>query len=1377
MPVQSLETQMGLDVSQYIAGAQKQIQAMGGQTAGIEKLIGVSERFNASQKLVSSTAKAVANEIQTVTAKIVELTKKQQEALAAGQQVAGHIPGTTRRVKETTIKTDLSKQLSPENVAAATGANEQLRQFFPVPAKATIDQLAKYESALGRVQKLLSEGKVSSARFTQIFDAVKSGSLSKLNLSGDEQKLVTALGQVGNAFKAADSEIGKFHLTLRNAFRITEALLLKEVISALVFQLQRAAIEAVQFQITLSQIRTLSTENQASFNSWSESIQRVSDALGLPQIEVAKAAYEALSAQIVEGRQQTEAFLKTAGDLARVGVADIGDSVKLLQAVFNSYNLSVERADEISAKLFVGVDRGNFTVKDLAGNFGRVSSTAAAMNVRFEETLAALTTLTRQGVSSADAQTQLLNIFLKLQNPTQATSKFLKSMGFETGQAAVQALGFIGVLREIEKATKGDISTLADFGGELRAIRGLIGLTTRGKGGEFEQDLAEIEGKARDKFAQARAIRGESAGDQLTIELNKVKNFFTNDFGQSALNTLNEISKSFGGLNNTVQATVKSITVLVKVVATYFVASKATNLAQSAFNASLDAFNHGSGLESAKTLEKNAEKAAALGRILKGIGAAAAFAVALDEFAKLRRELDGVNKKSEEYENTLKRIQSLRQGKTESGEAVGHKLFTQSALDQSTAFSGFVDKLFQPLLQKEAQAAQAANQTLETLREEGKETALQLTESFKKTSDSVGNLIKRYEEGFRRADTAINNSKKSVLSMKETVESLIFDLKFEFADSAQKFILRDQEIGRLRDEAQKLLSSGNDEDIEKGRDVAKQVLQKVQEDARERVRFQVEQERQRRQQSSTRGFVDNSPIFAHTQEQQDRLRAFAEHFANLELDVQRRKKEEQDLNEKAVLQEKERLRLLQKRVELFNQLKPSDEAGKIKPEFTDPGTGKFAPDKFIKDFDARSKAVTDLLITEEEKATILPQLEKARLNLLKQQTAELALQKIQSDQLKLGSIRDTSKEEFEKASKQRIQASQTAENASTELRVASEIARGFVDRARSDSKFSTIGEGEDRFTRFSQQLTALVYQAENNIRRATGGREVTPSQREAIAKQNEGLIKGILETQEEVDKQRNILLQRDAKGNLINNPQAQERLRLLSETLVQKLDLFVGQFTGKKDNSDFAVPGGATIGELKNQVTNAMKLFDEARQQENDAIRIQKNLEEQLSRIFTPAQLAAAKQTVATDTLTNATLRAATATQNLVNEFQRLPTLLPPAPPANIPVMPQGPGFHTGGLIKGPKGYDNLLIRAEAGEFVMNEKSTKKWLPQLIAMNNGMSPKIAGKYHEGGLVQTNVGDVNVTITGPISPERNVKQIGKALRREIRRGNLNLEQRK
>lgn len=91
-----------------------------------------------------------------------------------------------------------------------------------------------------------------------------------------------------------------------------------------------------------------------------------------------------------------------------------------------------------------------------------------------------------------------------------------------------------------------------------------------------------------------------------------------------------------------------------------------------------------------------------------------------------------------------------------------------------------------------------------------------------------------------------------------------------------------------------------------------------------------------------------------------------------------------------------------------------------------------------------------------------------------------------------------------------------------------------------------------------------------------------------------------------------------------------------------------------------------------------------------------------------------------------------------------------------------------GGMVGGPKGIDVIPTWLTAGEYVMPVAQTMAFLPLLKAMHMGRLP-----HGAGGNVSTTVGDINITIQGTPSNDKNVRKIGEELRREIRRGNVSL----
>jgi len=93
----------------------------------------------------------------------------------------------------------------------------------------------------------------------------------------------------------------------------------------------------------------------------------------------------------------------------------------------------------------------------------------------------------------------------------------------------------------------------------------------------------------------------------------------------------------------------------------------------------------------------------------------------------------------------------------------------------------------------------------------------------------------------------------------------------------------------------------------------------------------------------------------------------------------------------------------------------------------------------------------------------------------------------------------------------------------------------------------------------------------------------------------------------------------------------------------------------------------------------------------------------------------------------------------------------------------EGEGKAMGGL-----GSDTYPTMLAPGEFVVNSNAASRWRTQLMSMNNGTH------MASGGTVSnTNVGDIHISMSSQGSPQADVIQIGKALRREIRRGTVRL----
>ena len=93
--------------------------------------------------------------------------------------------------------------------------------------------------------------------------------------------------------------------------------------------------------------------------------------------------------------------------------------------------------------------------------------------------------------------------------------------------------------------------------------------------------------------------------------------------------------------------------------------------------------------------------------------------------------------------------------------------------------------------------------------------------------------------------------------------------------------------------------------------------------------------------------------------------------------------------------------------------------------------------------------------------------------------------------------------------------------------------------------------------------------------------------------------------------------------------------------------------------------------------------------------------------------------------------------------------------------------FDDGGLAS--RGTDVIPAMLSPGEVVINAASARRFASQLVAMNAGVKPVFRS---EGGSV-TNIGDINVTVSGGGSSRQTARSIASELRRELRRGTSTL----
>jgi len=201
---------------------------------------------------------------------------------------------------------------------------------------------------------------------------------------------------------------------------------------------------AMQFERQMRQVATLGADFGKPFKEVQMDVSRLAKEMGVDAVDAANALYDAVSAGIPPENALT--FLEKATDAAVAGEAKLSDVGSAMAVVMNSWGDAAGDAGNITDKLFATIKTGVTTMPELAANIGNVAGVAAAAGVSFDETAAALAQVTTKGITTSVASTQLKSAMSELMKPSDDLAVALKAIGYESGTAALEALGLGGTM-------------------------------------------------------------------------------------------------------------------------------------------------------------------------------------------------------------------------------------------------------------------------------------------------------------------------------------------------------------------------------------------------------------------------------------------------------------------------------------------------------------------------------------------------------------------------------------------------------------------------------------------------------------------------------------------------------------------------------------------------------------------------------------------------------------------------------------------------------------------------------------------------------------------------------------------------------------------
>jgi hypothetical protein len=188
----------------------------------------------------------------------------------------------------------------------------------------------------------------------------------------------------------------------------------------------------------------------------------------------------------------------------------------------NSFGLAAGDAEQVADALFVTVKNGRTTIDELSRFLFQAAPVASQLGISYQELNAALVTLTKQGVPTRIAFTQIRSAVNGLVRDTPELTKAFEKFG--GAQKVIKEQGLAAALQIVRDAAQGNIGTLNKLLGSIEGVGAVLGLTGP-QLAEFAKQLREIEAASGDAAAAAQEV-GKAFGVQVQEAVQAVSNLF-----------------------------------------------------------------------------------------------------------------------------------------------------------------------------------------------------------------------------------------------------------------------------------------------------------------------------------------------------------------------------------------------------------------------------------------------------------------------------------------------------------------------------------------------------------------------------------------------------------------------------------------------------------------------------------------------------------------------------------------------------------------------------------------------------------------------------------------------------------------------------------
>lgn len=293
----------------------------------------------------------------------------------------------------------------------------------------------------------------------------------KLNdrFSGGAGKVNSSLKKVQTGAVAAGTSMRNLGSAMRAAAGAAIFLAGKRALGA-VFN------AAEQFETSIAKVATLLDTSVVNTQELGETFQDLSKQFGIKAVDQASAFYKILASGITDVSEATE-VLTTVNKLSVGAMVDQGTAIGIVTDVMDAWQLTAKDSEAIADSLFTTMKNGGGTVEELTGFFNTVGPAAAKLGIGIDDLFASEIALTKQGLSTTKSMRPMKALLTSLQNPSKDLAATFKKYKFASADAAIETLGFQGVLNLLSEESVKTKKPLKDLVGSTLAVDAVQRLT------------------------------------------------------------------------------------------------------------------------------------------------------------------------------------------------------------------------------------------------------------------------------------------------------------------------------------------------------------------------------------------------------------------------------------------------------------------------------------------------------------------------------------------------------------------------------------------------------------------------------------------------------------------------------------------------------------------------------------------------------------------------------------------------------------------------------------------------------------------------------------------------------------------------------------